>query len=279
MEKIWTIIELLRWGTEFFDKHSIEDARLNIELMLCQVLGLSRIELYSKFDKPLNPDELSILRDFVKRRSKREPLQYILGGQQFIDLNIHLSPDVLIPRPETEILADEAVKYIKKNNYSEILDIGTGSGCIALHIAKCCPQAHITAIDISLEAIEIAKKNAELNKLENVSFFVSDILKTSPKKHYDMIVSNPPYISIDDFAELDEELKYEPQSALTDNSDGLTFYKRFSEFFATSINSGGMFMLELGKGQYEAVQKMYKEFEIGIIKDYSGIERIIFGKK
>lgn len=279
MEKIWTIIELLRWGTEFFDKHSIEDARLNIELMLCQVLGLSRIELYSKFDKPLNPDELSILRDFVKRRSKREPIQYILGGQQFIDLNIHLSPDVLIPRPETEILADEAVKYIKKNNYSEILDIGTGSGCIALHIAKCCPQAHITAIDISLEAIEIAKKNAELNKLENVSFFVSDILKTSPKKHYDMIISNPPYISIDDFAELDEELKYEPQSALTDNSDGLTFYKRFSEFFATSINSGGMFMLELGKGQYEAVQKMYKEFEIGIIKDYSGIERIIFGKK
>lgn len=279
MEKIWTIIELLRWGTEFFDKHSIEDARLNIELMLCQVLGLSRIELYSKFDKPLNPDELSILRDFVKRRSKHEPLQYILGGQQFIDLNIHLSPDVLIPRPETEILADEAVKYIKKNNYSEILDIGTGSGCIALHIAKSCPQAHITAIDISPEAIEIAKKNAVLNKLENVSFFVSDILKTSPKKHYDMIISNPPYISIDDFAELDEELKYEPQSALTDNSDGLTFYKRFSEFFATSINSGGMFMLELGKGQYEAVQKMYKEFEIGIIKDYSGIERIIFGKK
>lgn len=279
MEKIWTIIELLRWGTEFFDKHSIDDARLNIELMLCQVLSLSRIELYSKFDKPLNPDELSLLRDFVKRRSKREPLQYILGGQQFIDLNIHLSPDVLIPRPETEILADEAVKYIKKNNYSEILDIGTGSGCIALHIAKCCPQAHITAIDISPEAIEIAKKNAELNKLENVSFFVSDILKTSPKKHYDMIISNPPYISIDDLAELDEELKYEPQSALTDNSDGLTFYKRFSEFFATSINSGGMFMLELGKGQYEPVQKMYKEFEIGIIKDYSGIERIIFGKK
>ncbi len=279
MNKIWTIIDILRWGTEFFESHQIDNARLNIELMLCRVLQLSRIELYSNYDKPLNSKELATLRDYVKRRSKREPLQYILGQQQFIDINIGLSDGVLIPRPETEILAAEALRQIRENEYTEMLDIGTGSGCLAIYIAKNCPNSNVTAIDISAEAIDTARKNADSLGLKNISFFVSDILKTTPRKQYDMIISNPPYIPMRDYSELEEELKYEPQNALTDGADGLTFYKRYAEFFGQAIKNSGMFMLEIGKGQSEDVKNIFKEFKVSIIKDFSGIDRIILGKK
>lgn len=282
MNKIWTIIDIVRWGTEFFGKHGIESARLNIELILCDVLKMQRLELYTKYEKPIADNELEVLRDFVKRRAKREPLQYILSKQSFIDLELKLNSNVLIPRPETELLAEKAVSILSEMPDSPtVLDIGTGSGCIAIYIAKHAPHAQVTAIDISADAIESAKQNAELNSVENISFFQTDILQVTPKKKYDLIVSNPPYIAETDYTALEAELFFEPKIALSDFGDGYAFYRRFAEFFGQIMHGHSTFLLELALGQDTTVQEFFSEkgFETEMINDYSNIPRIIYGRK
>ena len=171
ISKEWKIIDLIKWGNDFLEKKGVEDPRLNMELMLCHIFNYERVDLYMKFDQPLKQSELDVLRDFVKRRVTGEPLQYILGRTNFYGLDFIVDKNVLIPRPETEILVDKVIKDFKEEEEISILDIGTGSGCIAVSLAKYLPQAEMFAIDISKAALKVAEKNAVLNKTANVKFF------------------------------------------------------------------------------------------------------------
>lgn len=279
MEKIWRIIDIVRWGEEYFSRKGIESPRLTIELILCEVLKTERIYIYTNFEKPLQEDELTGIRDAVKRKLKREPLQYIFGKADFFGASLKLDTSVLIPRPETELLVIEAAKTISENNFKTVLDIGTGSGCIALSLAKKFPALNFTGIDNFDCALKTAALNAGLNKLENVVFKKMDILKDKPEKKYDLIISNPPYIPKNDYALLEPEVKYfEPRQALTDEADGLTFYRRFAGIFIDLLLPGGGFILEIGEGQSPAISGLFKKnFYITVVKDFAGTERILKG--
>lgn len=273
-----TIIEIINSGTEYLKKHNVESPRLNVELLLCKTLNLQRLDLYLKHDMPLGSAELEQMRQLLRRRAKREPLQYLLGKQQFINIDILLDENVLIPRPETEILAKLAEELIQQNNYKKILDIGTGSGCIAIYLGKKFPDTEIIAIDANEKALAIAQKNAITNNVNNIKFYQSDILKQAPKQKYDLIVSNPPYISLEEYEKLEKELFFEPKEALTDNSDGLTFYRRFAEIFKHSINAGGMFLLELPINKEIELEIIFKNYEKRYYKDFNSYNRILLGK-
>jgi len=278
-QKLWTIKDILDWGVEYFEKKQIESPRLNIELLTCKVLNLNRLDLYMKFDKPLNKNELTELREYVKRRAANEPLQYIIGDVEFYNRIYKVNKSALIPRPETEKLIDQIVKENSNNkeNIKTILDIGTGTGCIAISLDLEFPNSEVFAIDISDQALQLAQENADsLNS--GVKFFNMNILEKIPKKKFDLIVTNPPYVSSIDYKGLENELKnYEPDIALTDNSDGLNFYRRYAEIFNSILNSKGIAYLEIGYNQEDEIIKLFnqKEFIINKFKDDQGIYRII----
>jgi release factor glutamine methyltransferase len=278
--RIWTILDIINWGREFFEKKQIESARLNIELLLSYALSLSRIALYSRFDQPLNRKELDLIREMVLRRAKHEPLQYIIGQTEFYGLNIALDGSVLIPRPETEEMVDFVIKsYTGLKAPNEILDIGTGSGCIALAMASQFDSTRVTGVDISKPAVERAKQNAELNAISNAEFYKYDIMSSVPQKKFDLIVSNPPYIPADQMSELAPDVAlFEPLTALTDSRDGLSFYRRFAEIFPEILAPNGSFFLEIGYGEAEAIVAIFAEKSIRaeIKKDINNIDRVCF---
>lgn len=278
---LWTILDLLQWGTNFFTEKNIENPRLNIELLICSVLSIERIELYLQFDRPLKKDELSDLKEKVLKRASGYPLQYIIGYTNFLGCNIKVSEAGLIPRPETEILANLVLSSLERSKHYQILDIGTGSACLAIALAKGLPNSELTAIDISKEAISLAKENSILNKVENIKFFQYDIFKTnSIKKQFDLIVSNPPYISSKEYHRLDSTVKeYEPKIALTDDEDGLKFYKLYSKIFPKLLKEDGRFFLEIGFGQNEEMFKIFpaKKYSLEFAKDFNNIERVLIG--
>jgi len=282
MKKQWTVIEVINRGTEYLSNKNIESPRLNIELLLSDMMNISRLEIYTQFDKPLTEEEVDIINHRCQRRSKREPLQYIIGRHQFIDLNLKIDKRALIPRPETELLADLASKWLfDKKIDADVLDIGTGSGCIALYLAKKSPRSNIVGLDYSEDSIALAKENAIINAIDNVQFYQTDILKVQPKKKYDLVVSNPPYISEKDYAELESELFFEPKIALSDGGDGFGFYRRFTELFDNIIKPNGSFIIEIGFGQEKEIIGMFENtsFDIELIEDYSGKFRFILGLK
>ncbi|MGE5480003.1 MAG: peptide chain release factor N(5)-glutamine methyltransferase [Chloroflexota bacterium] len=250
------IIDVIERGIEFLSAKSIESPRLNVELMLCETLKLSRLELYLAFEKPLTEREIDALRDMLKRRAKRVPLQYILGRTHFYGVDLKLTPAALIPRPETEELAELAAKSIQEMGGSVMaLDIGAGTGCIALSLAKKFPESSFEAVDLSPQAVELALENARSLGLGNYTATVADALSadfvdSSRRNKYDIIISNPPYIPVKDFEETEPEVKkYEPRQALTDEGDGLKFYRRFAVIFPELLKENGRFFVENGLGQ------------------------------
>jgi release factor glutamine methyltransferase len=279
-----TIIDAIKLTTEYLDKKQIESPRVNAEILLAEVLNCKRINLYLSFDKPLNDLELTKYRELIKKRSNHTPLQYIIGNVEFYGLKLLVDESVLIPRPETELLVETIIKKHQQTNNLKILDIGSGSGNISLALAKSLPGSLITGIDISQNAIGVSLKNLELNKIENVEFKQFDILINDPESlgKFDIIVSNPPYVSLSDYNELEPELKdFEPRIALTDNLDGTSFYKVIAQKSEVLLNKPGFLYFELGKGLNDRVayiMENQKFSNITIIKDYSGIERIIFGE-
>lgn len=280
--QIWTILDIIDWGREFFTKKNIESPRLNIELLLCHALSLSRLALYSRFDQPLNAAELDSIREMVLRRAKNEPIQYIVGKTEFYGLEIEVDKNVLIPRPETEELVDFIVRtYAGRPQPKEILDIGSGSGCISISLAKAFPDASVAGIDLSKQAVETAKRNAEKNSATNIEFYKYDILNSLPKKRFELVVSNPPYIPMAEMAELAADVAdFEPREALTDGGDGLAFYRRFAEIFPSIITEGGSFFLEIGFGESEAIIELFEKASIRaeLKNDMNGIPRICYGK-
>ncbi len=276
-----SILEVLNLGTEYLSKRNIPDARINMQELMCDILGVQKIDLYLNFDKPLDESEIDTIRTKMTELAAHKPIQYVINSAQFLSLCLDLNNNVLIPRPETEELTKKILN-LKQNRDNEfnVLDIGTGSGCIAISIAENFRQWKVYAIDNSAEAIETASSNAHKYNLDNIYFYRMDILKQIPKTQFDIIISNPPYIPLNEYKDLDKNvLNYEPKAALTDNSDGLTFYRRFAEIFPKMLKPQGKFYLEIGYGQSEAIEEIFSvtNFDVKVSKDLNGINRFIEG--
>lgn len=279
-QKIWRVLDLIKWGEKYFSDNNFENPRKEIELLLQDILECSRVDLYLRFEEPLAKLQLVKLREWVQRRKSREPIQYITGKAGFYNLIFKVTPDVLIPRPESERLVDVLIETIGKNKNISILDIGTGSGCLALALGQELPNAKITGIDNSTKAIEIAQLNAKTLKIENVIFSQLDLFENKIEGKYDVVISNPPYIPQKEIESLMPEVKnFEPHSALTDSADGLTFYHKISEISKRIINSKGWFFLEVGLGEHpkKAMQLFSNEKfkNVELIKDYNGDDRVL----
>jgi release factor glutamine methyltransferase len=280
-----TILEAINKSSDYLKKKGIEDHKINAELLLCSLLNCKRINLYLNFDRPLSEEETDKYRELLKRRGEREPLQYITGTIEFYGLRFKVNNTVLIPRPETELLVD---RIINENSGKKlrILDIGTGSGNVAVSLKYHLPLVEISAIDKSNDAIRTAIDNADYNLISgkidfcNIDIMTEDIFSIGS---FDIIVSNPPYVSEEDYQNLEPELRlHEPKMALSDLSNGLSFYKKIADISVRLLNDRGKVYLEMGAGQSSAIKDILLEknfCNISVTKDYQNIERIISGEK
>lgn len=276
----WDVLKVLNWTKGYLAEKGVENPRLEAEWMLCEALSLDRVGLYLNFDKPLSDAELALYRGMVARRGRREPLQYILGSQEFMGLEFRVTPAVLIPRHDTEVLVTEAVK--RGEACRSILDIGTGSGCVAVAVAKALPEAEVFTVDVSADAIEVARGNAERNGV-TVQFFQGSLFEPFAGKRFDMLVSNPPYITSADLATLQQEVRdFEPAGALDGGGDGLDFYRRITADAPAYLNTGGWLLFEVGAGQAGEVLELLNSGgftnERFTETDPAGIERVVGGR-
>ena len=276
-----TIGWILTQTTLFFKKHSLESARLEAELLLAHVLGLERLRLYTEHDRPLNSGEIKKYKEVIRQRLSGKPLAYITGEKQFLNWNFYITPDVLVPRPETEILIEMVLEFTKNQDEGQILDLGTGSGVIALSLAHYLPAYQIDAVDISPAAIEVAKENALQQKLtERVTFYIGDLFSALPEekqKSYTGIVSNPPYISSEVIPSLSKEVREEPQGALDGGIMGMEIINRIIEKAGEFLIPGGFLALEHGYDQLSLIKKAALKAGFGKVssyKDYSGFPRV-----
>jgi release factor glutamine methyltransferase len=274
----WKILDILKIATDELKKKEIESPRLNAELLLCDALNYSRIDLYLDFEKPLSESELSTFKKKLQRRLKYEPLQYIRGFTEFYGLKFEVDKNVLIPRPETELITELVITEIKKDITKKVLEIGTGSGCIAIALAQK-TGAEITAIDFNGSAINTARRNAEINKIKEINFSVKDLFNDfNSFELYDIIVSNPPYVGMDEYDKLQKEITmYEPEYAITDKKDGFSYYKKIAELAGNTSRKINVF-LEIGYEMKEKMEKLLKESEmknISFHKDIHGIDRVV----
>ncbi len=278
-------LDKLRKSKELLENFSIEDATRNAELIISYCLGIDRISLYRDNPRILE-NIIPKIDEFLQRRTKREPIQYILGYSEFYGLKIKVEPGVLIPRPETELLVEEAKKIISKfeirNSKFEFLDLCSGSGCLTLALAKKFPEAKVYGTDTSEIAIRCAKKNVELNNINNVTFLKGNLFEPLKNLVFDLIISNPPYIRKDDIKNLQSEVKdWEPIEALDGGKDGLDYYRAIISGARGYLKKNGYLILELGIGQSDAVRKMAEHEglkNISLVEDYAGIERIFIAK-
>lgn len=282
--KVWTVMDVRNWAVPYLTKAHVDSPRKTIEMMMCSVLHTDKLGLYMQFERILSSAELATLRDMIDRRvRKREPLQYIIGSTFFHGLEICVDPRVLIPRPETEQLVEHAVRILREQRLTRdslrVADIGTGSGCIALAIASIMPDVHVTAIDVSRDALDVASMNAARLNICNLQFDHRDALDSLPwSDEFDLIVSNPPYIPKSEMASLDAEVRaFEPERALTDYDDGLLFYRHYALVFPTILKPSGSFLLELGYGMAEETSRVFREWNTKIHKDLDGRDRILEG--
>jgi len=276
----WDVLKILNWTKGYLADKGVENPRLEAEWMLCEALSLDRVGLYLNFDKPLSEPELAAYRGMVARRGRREPLQYILGSQEFMGLDFLVSSAVLIPRHDTEVLVSEGIK--RGAAARSILDIGTGSGCVAVALAKALPEAEVSSVDVSGEALAVARGNAEKNDA-SVQFFQGSLLEPFAGRRFDMILSNPPYIPAADLATLQQEVRgFEPLNALDGGADGLDFYRAIVAGSPEHLNSGGWLLFEVGAGQAPEVLEMLKNGGLSsdcfTALDPAGIERVVGGR-
>jgi len=305
--KIWTVLEILNWSSDFLSKKKVEDSRTVVEWLLCHVLSCSRMELYLCFDRPLSDAELNCFRPMLRDCAAYKPVQQVLGQTEFYGLVFFVNEHVLIPRPETERLVEAAIeqgknissqKRIKMLNNMEdrqkektdgetmdylqnpdirILDIGAGSGCVSIALAKYLPQGRFFALEKSREAVSVLQKNIKFHGLDNrFTVLEEDIMTWTPQDDFDMIVSNPPYISSDEIPGLDMNVGYyEPIMALSDKGDGLGFYRRFAELFSGCLTEQGAAVLEIGGNhQSDMIRAIFEAYNVEIRKDYQQDDRI-----
>jgi release factor glutamine methyltransferase len=283
----WTIIALLQRTTRYFEEQDLESPRLDAELLLAFALGIERIDLYLRHDQPLNPDELDRFRALVKRRKDREPVAYITGTKAFWDLDLAVSPEVLIPRPETECVVEAALAFLNTcagRPERRILDLGTGSGAIALALARSCPEDIVVAVDRSSRALAVAHRNCRRHDLHSrVGLVAGDWadMFSATKARFDLIVSNPPYIPSREIDALQPEIaRYEPRMALDGGPDGLDCLRRIIRQAPDLLRQGGALILEIGHAQYPAVQGLaescHRYRDIACRMDYAGLQRVAY---
>ena len=280
-DRQWTILDILRWTTDFFKQQGIDSPRLTAEVLLAHVLEQERMYLYVHFDQPLHVKEREHYKALIRRRANGEPTQYLTGIQEFWSLEFRVTPAVLVPRPETEHLVEAAIALAKQCSQPKILDIGTGSGAIAICLKHEIPEAELSAGDISEAALSVAVHNAKtlLNDESSISFRQGDLFLPFAGMGFDLIVSNPPYIATKEYEALDREVKdHEPEGALHAGEDGLGIYRRLIAEAPHYLNAEGHVLVEIGYGQKDAVIELFEEqgFELrSVIKDYAGIDRVI----
>jgi release factor glutamine methyltransferase len=278
-QKIWTILSILNWATDYFTSKEISSARLDAQLLLGHVLNMSKVELYTVFDKPLNKVELADFKKLILRRANREPVAYILGSKGFWRYDFKVTPATLIPRPDTEILVEKSLVILNTKNWEspKVLDIGTGTGCLAISIALDYPLAQVDAVDISPEALKIAQQNAE--SLEaNVNFYQSDLMTALKGKTYQLIVSNPPYISDDELKTVQPEISgFEPHLALTSPKQGMQHYERILENVGNYLTADGVLLLEIGDYREKLLTELAKKyfFHTNTHPDLNGSPRLL----
>ncbi len=285
----WTILKILQWTTSFFTTHQIDSPRLTAEILLAHVLGVRRLDLYLRFDQPLNSGELAAYREVIKRRARREPVAYITGMREFWGIDFAVTPDVLIPRPETEHLVEAALELIPAGASEkwQVLDVGTGSGAIVVSLAVNRPDHSYVASDISAAAITMAAKNAAAHGADAVISFLTGesfapVQETGQK--FDLIVSNPPYIPSEHIAGLAPEVgHYEPHAALDGGPHGLDIIDNLIKEAPNFLKEKGGLMMEIGFDQKDAVTALIEKngrFDvIRFIRDYSGHDRVVVMKQ
>jgi release factor glutamine methyltransferase len=281
-----TVLEVIQRSADFLEKKGVESPRLQVELLLAHLLQMPRMKLYLNFERVLTETELEKLREFVKRRGNREPLQHVIGSTNFCGLEFIVNRNVLIPRSETEILAERAWNFLSTFNFERAtaLDFGTGSGCLAVMLAKKCPLAEIHALDVSVEAIEVARENAKRHEVEErIQFHLGNGFAALPnEKQFELIVSNPPYIPSEEIATLEPEVRdHDPKSALDGGVDGLDFYRALAKEAKEHLAAHGCLMLEFGEGQADSIKKIFEEQKWiveAIERDYNQRERILVAR-
>lgn len=281
MSETWTPLKILAWTREYLAGKGVDNARLEAEWMLCHVLGLDRMGLYLNHDRPLIEQELAAYRSMVARRGRREPLQHILGSQEFCGLDFEVTRDVLVPRHDTGTLVEQAVALMP--HAAMILDIGTGSGCIAVALAKRLPEARVTAVDISPPALDVARRNAERNGVR-VEYLCGSLFEPVEGRSFDLIASNPPYIPSGDIAGLEPEVRdHDPRAALDGGPDGLDFYRAIIPGALCHLTPGGWLLLEVGAGQAGDVTGIIRATggfgEPATTQDAGRIERVVAAQR
>ena len=292
-----TVLEVIQKSTEFLAKKGVESPRLQTELLLAHTLKLPRMQLYLNFERTLAATELDACRELVKRRSQREPLQHIIGSTSFCGFEIAVNRHVLVPRPETELLAERGWNFLNqlvaalpeqgenKEPSVSAMDFGTGSGCLAIALAIKCPSVQVYAIDMCPKALSLARQTAGLHQVaDRIQFLEGDgFAAIAPGTRFDLIIGNPPYIPSEEISELEPEVRdFDPRPALDGGPDGLDFYRRLAAEGASFLKSAGRIMLEFGDAQDQRVRAIFEQQKWiveAIEEDYTRRPRILIARR
>jgi release factor glutamine methyltransferase len=273
----WTPLKIIQWAVPYLKQKGVKNARFDVESLIAHALNIDRLKVYLQFDRPLNSSELQLIRDLLKRRSQHEPIQYITGQREFFGSPYKVSPSVLIPRPETELLVEKAIDHLKEipEEKRVVLDLGTGSGCIAISVAKNI-FCRIWAVDFSEKALEIARENAANLGVQTIQWrkgaWFSALLPTDPSQ-FQLIISNPPYIALSEKNELEPEVRdFEPSEALFAGENGLRAYEELSKELKERLILGGSCLLEIHANRYDKVSQLFSGFwEETLYRDLQGL--------
>jgi release factor glutamine methyltransferase len=283
-DETWTIRRVLQWTQGFFRDKGLDSPRLDAELIIGDALGLDRLHLYTDHDRPLDAQELAGIRERVRRRGRREPVAYITGKRGFWKLELQVGPGVLVPRPDTERLVECALEAAATFESPRIVDVGTGSGCIALALAFDLPNATVLAIDRSVDALRIARANVEASGLGNVTCVEGDLLEPARAFDPDLVVSNPPYIAGRDLADLPPDVRdFEPRLALDGGPDGLAVIRRLVAQSGEVLRPDGRLLFEIGYDQGETAAAVVRSdgrfVDVRVHRDYGARDRVVDARR
>ncbi len=279
----WTVRRVLDWTRAHFEKQAVDAPRLTAELLLAHTLKVDRVKLYVDLDRPLEKEELSAYRGLIQRRLGGEPTQYLVGHKEFYGRRFEVDPRVLIPRPETELLVEAVLRELPKDAPCRVLDLCTGSGCVAVTVAAERPQASVWAVDLSPRALEVARLNADKHGVAGrVTFYEGDLYAPLPPgARFDVVASNPPYVKSAELPGLQREVQREPKEALDGGADGLDVVRRIAAHALPHLKPGGLLALEIGDDHGEAVRQVLVRagcHDVRIEKDLARHDRLGFGR-
>jgi release factor glutamine methyltransferase len=284
--EVWTVKRVLDWTIDHLKKHGCETARLDAEILLAFSRDCQRIQLYTEYDAPLTPEERSTMRELVKRRATHEPVAYLVGFREFFGLEFEVQPGVLIPRPDTETLVVKALELAKEMESPRIVDLCTGSSCVATAIAVNCPDAQVSAVEIDDLAFTVAERNLAKHALtDRVTLLQGDLFEPiDDGQTFELIVSNPPYVTTSELDKLPPDVRlHEPHRALDGGTDGLSVVRRIIGEGSSRLGSGGAMLLEIGSEQADAVKTLFANagvFESAAVEnDLAGLCRVVWARK